>query len=92
MNLPEVLENGQQKAKKKRAFFDRRSGQDRRKAYNIDYFLEGGVERRTNAKGERRDQDNDRRRDWIKISRWSSLQAEGTQPEESDSDKSVDTE
>ncbi len=80
------------KPKKKRAFFDRRSGQDRRKAYNIDYFLEGGVERRTNAKGERRDQENDRRRDWIKISPWSSLQVEESQPEEADSDESVDSE
>ena len=68
---------GPDKSKKKRSFFDRRSGQDRRKAYNIDYFLEGGVERRTSPTGERRNGDNDRRRDWIKISQWSSLHVEG---------------
>ena len=65
------------KPKKKRAFFDRRSGQDRRKAYNLDYFLDGGLERRTNAGGERRRQRKDRRKAWIKISRWSSLYVEG---------------
>ena len=26
---------------------DRRSGKDRRKSYSIDYFLQGGVERRS---------------------------------------------
>jgi hypothetical protein len=65
------------KSKNKRSFFDRRSGQDRRKAYNIDYFLEGGRERRTSPTGERRNRDNDRRKDWIKISQWSSLHVEG---------------
>jgi len=82
---------GNKKSKKKRAFFDRRSGQDRRKAYNIDYFLEGGVERRTHATGERRDQENDRRKEWIKISPWSSLKVEKSQPEEANSDESVDS-
>ena len=81
-----------EKSKKKRAFFDRRSGQDRRKAYNIDYFLEGGVERRTHAKGERRNHEKDRRKHWIKISRWSSLRVEEPQPEEADSDESYDSE
>jgi len=80
------------KNKKKRAFFDRRSGQDRRKAYNIDYFLEGGLERRTHATGDRRDHEKDRRKDWIKISRWSSLKVEESQPEEANTDESVDSE
>ena len=26
---------------------DRRSGEDRRKSYSIDYFLQGGIERRS---------------------------------------------
>ena len=69
------------KSKKKRALFDRRSGQDRRKAYNIDYFLKGGAERRNAASGDRRNQEQDRRREWIKISPWSSLNAEGEDPE-----------
>lgn len=81
-----------EKSKKKRNFFDRRSGQDRRKAYNIDYFLEGGVERRTNAQGERRNGEKDRRKDWIKISPWSSLKVEEPQPEDADSDESVESE
>jgi hypothetical protein len=59
--------------KKKRSFFDRRSGQDRRKAYSIDYFLEGGTERRTVTASERRNQERERRQDWIKIGPWSSM-------------------
>jgi len=30
-----------------RSSFDRRSGVDRRKAYTVGYFLEGGTERRS---------------------------------------------
>lgn len=62
---------------KKRAFFDRRSGLDRRDAYSLDYFLDGGGERRTTVVGERRHKSEDRRKTWIKISRWSSLYVEG---------------
>lgn len=80
------------KPQKKRAFFDRRSGHDRRNAYNIDYFLEGGLERRTNSKGERRNGEKDRRKDWIKISPWSSLKIEEPQPEKADSKESADSE
>ncbi len=61
---------------KKRSFFDRRSGQDRRLTYNMDYFLEGGAERRNSFEGERREESKDRRKDWIKISSWSSLNIE----------------
>ena len=28
-------------------YMDRRSGEDRRKVYSLNYFLQGGVERRT---------------------------------------------
>ena len=80
------------KSKKKRSFFDRRSGQDRRKAYNIDYFLEGGVERRNSPTGDRRNGDNDRREDWIKISRWSSLHVGGKQSQAAGDDEPVDIE
>ena len=82
-----TMEN--EKLKKKRAFFDRRSGQDRRKAYNIDYFLEGGIERRNSAGGERRDIEKDRRKDWIKISRWSSLHVEAKKPNADSSEESI---
>ena len=61
------------KSAKKRSYFDRRSGEDRRSTYNIDYFLEGGTERRNNPTRGRRRKEKDRRKDWIKISQWSSL-------------------
>ena len=80
------------KSKKKRSFFDRRSGQDRRNAYNIDYFIEGGVERRNSSNGERRDQMRDRRKDWIKISRWSSLQLDEKEPDGDQDEASSETE
>jgi hypothetical protein len=82
---------GKRKSKKKRAFFDRRSGQDRRKAYNIDYFLEGGLERRNSANGDRRNRPQDRRRDWIKINRWSSLHVEENNADSDESEDSPDT-
>ncbi len=80
------------KSKKKRAFFDRRSGQDRRKAYNMDYFLEGGVERRNCSNCERRNKEKDRRKDWIKISPWSSLHLEGKKPKETRNEEPLDIE
>jgi hypothetical protein len=80
------------KSKSKRSYFDRRSGQDRRKAYNIDYFLEGGVERRTHPNGERRNHEKDRRKDWIKISRWSSLNVEETKPAADHGEEPLDIE
>jgi hypothetical protein len=58
--------------------FDRRSGIDRRTAYKLGYFLEGGTERRNNR--ERRTQD-ERRKDWIRVSEWSSVWRELFDPE-----------
>jgi hypothetical protein len=49
---------------------DRRSGKDRRKIDDIDYFLNGGSERR--AREERRSQ-FERRWDWIRVSQWYSV-------------------
>ena len=49
---------------------DRRSEKDRRTVYNLDYFLNGGVERRLNK--ERRSQ-GERRAGWIRVSEWSSV-------------------
>ena len=51
-------------------FLDRRSGDDRREAYDLDYFLNGGDERRGGA--ERRKPD-ERRDDCFRVSRWSSV-------------------
>jgi hypothetical protein len=50
--------------------FDRRSGEDRRKAYRVGYFLEGGIERRS---GNERRHSHERRKAWIRISEWSSM-------------------
>jgi hypothetical protein len=51
-------------------FLDRRSGEDRREAYDLDYFELGGIERR--KRGERRSKD-ERRRQCKKVSDWSSV-------------------
>ena len=53
--------------------FDRRTGEDRRKAYTEGYFLAGEIERRS---GKERRQQNERRQNWIRISKWSSIRKE----------------
>jgi hypothetical protein len=56
--------------RKKDPFVDRRSGEDRRDGYDLDYFPNGGTERRSGKerrrKGERRDR-------CIPVSDWSSV-------------------
>jgi len=69
------------KSKNKRAFFDRRSGQDRRNSYNLDYFVDGG-----------RDENKDRRKEWIKISSWSSLHLEEKKPKKTHNEEPSDIE
>ncbi len=51
-------------------YVDRRSGEERRQAYDSDYFQNGGPERRTHD--DRRQQD-ERRDRCIRVSRWSSV-------------------
>jgi len=51
-------------------FLDRRSGDDRREAYDLDYFRDGGTERR--EKNERR-HPRERRDGCIRVSEWSSV-------------------
>ena len=51
-------------------YIDRRSGEDRRQVYNADYFQNGGLERRSCK--ERRQQ-NERRKNFIRVSEWSSI-------------------
>jgi hypothetical protein len=58
------------KIRKTDPFLDRRSGEDRREAYDLDYFRNGGTERR--EQGERR-QPQERREDCIRVSDWSSI-------------------
>ena len=53
-----------------RSGIDRRCGKDRRSAHAVDYFLNGGVERRSWK--ERRAQ-GERRQDWVRVSEWSSM-------------------
>jgi hypothetical protein len=49
---------------------DRRSGEDRRRSYSLDYLSNGGVERRSWK--ERRSQ-VERRVDWMRVSKWVSV-------------------
>ena len=55
---------------KRRNLLDRRSGEDRRKAYSLDYFLNGGIERR---KGLERRGSEERRKDWKRVGKWYSV-------------------
>jgi hypothetical protein len=50
--------------------FDRRSGDDRRRVYNLDYFEKGGLERR--KQNERR-RTGERRANCVRVSDWSSV-------------------
>ena len=54
----------------RRSLIDRRSGEDRRKAYSLDYFLNGGIERR---KGVERRKNGERRADWRQVDKWYSV-------------------
>ena len=56
---------------KKRSILDRRSENDRRQVYSLDYFLQGGAERRTSV--ERREQRQERRSGWVNVNGWSSV-------------------
>jgi hypothetical protein len=56
--------------KKDSSLIDRRSGEDRRTVYNLDYFENGGLERRTQA--ERR-QTGERRAGCVRVTEWSSV-------------------
>lgn len=62
-----------------RKAIDRRSPADRRIAYDLDYFQNGGTERRKVK--ERRSQ-TERRGGWIRISRWTSVNIQGLKLEE----------
>ena len=54
----------------RRSPFDRRSGEDKRLRYNLDYFTNGGKERR---KGKERRQSGERRRGWARVYKWCSV-------------------
>ncbi len=59
-----------QKQHQNRTLLDRRGDRDRRQAYSLDYFLNGGTERRTY--GDRRVSE-ERRAGWVRVSKWSSV-------------------
>ncbi len=69
------MKNGKQKRnlklKRGGTFFDRRRLDSRRTTYSLDYFVKGGVERRKST--DRRQRRHDRRKGWIRISKWSSI-------------------
>jgi hypothetical protein len=54
----------------KRSAFDRRSGDDKRIRYNLDYFMDGGQERRN---GKERRQAGERRSGWARVYKWCSV-------------------
>ena len=58
---------------RKRSIQDRRSSEDRRKAYDLNYFVNGGVERRKMP--ERRLRKDDRRKGWGMVGPFTSVPA-----------------
>jgi hypothetical protein len=56
--------------RKKDPFVDRRTGEDRRIEYDLDYFQEDGTERRN---GKERRRKGERRDSCIPVSDWSSV-------------------
>jgi hypothetical protein len=51
-------------------FRDRRSGNDRRRGFDIGYFAQGGIEKR---KGGECRQKRERRDQYVRIDKWSSI-------------------
>ncbi len=50
---------------------DRRRLENQRKTYSMDYFSNDGIERREMQ--DRRKQQLDRRKSWVKVSQWNSV-------------------
>jgi len=61
-------------AEKRELYLDRRSVENRRTVYDIDYFLNGGVERRT---WKERRSPLERRSAWFRVSEWVSVSGKG---------------
>jgi hypothetical protein len=51
-------------------YLDRRSGDDRREAYELGFFAQGGIERR---KGVERRLTSERRAQYVNVTQWSSI-------------------
>lgn len=58
------------KAPLRRSLVDRRSGEDKRRLYSLDYFTDGGEERR---RGRERRQSGERRSAWVRVYKWCSV-------------------
>ena len=54
----------------KRSTIDRRGIEDKREVYSLDYFMDGGEERRQYT--ERR-KSEERRSDWYRVGKWCSV-------------------
>jgi hypothetical protein len=67
---PSEVTQGLPPKDRRRRLLDRRSGDDRRSAYSLDYFLNGGLERRH---GEERRRQAERRVDWKRVVKWYSV-------------------
>ncbi|MBU0698673.1 MAG: hypothetical protein KKE59_04510 [Proteobacteria bacterium] len=50
---------------------DRRRLDNRRRVYSLDYFSQGGIERRKTQ--DRRKRRHDRRKGWVRVGDWSSI-------------------
>jgi len=55
----------------KRSGIDRRSGEDKRKVYSLDYFKNNGMERRLNIKDRRKKVEP--RKSWDRVNKWYSI-------------------
>lgn len=53
-----------------RSLIERRTGRDRRQAYDINYFEKNGIERR---KGSERRRLSEKRKGWIRAEKWRSV-------------------
>jgi hypothetical protein len=62
--------NEPSKAPMRRSLVDRRCGEDKRNRYSLDYFSDGGGERR---KGKERRQSEERRSGWARVYKWCSV-------------------
>jgi len=64
-------------SKKKRTSIDRRSDTDRRKVYDLDYFVKGGKERRRYVDRRWR---KEMRVNWVRVGKWSSVDLRACNP------------